>query len=211
MNIVKPSLIQILCYLELKPCDLEVLRCQAVKDQTAAITKKESAADAALKKVKDASASHDEAGGVIPPVTNCLTNCSESRDISSKLIEPNTTDADKANSLPFTSAEPPLKKLAIGSGKKHAKAFEDYNKLKDDLAALKENITRKDAPFANFSHHHTNELGHPADAVFFAISSTVQYVQLHHCLRTLCSRCLVKVQRSLKSSRPLAGDVPLPR
>ena len=74
MNIVKTSSIQILCYLELKPCDLEVLRCQAVKDQTAEITKKEGAATTALEKVKDASASHDKAGGVIPPaVTNCLS------------------------------------------------------------------------------------------------------------------------------------------
>lgn len=74
MNIVKTSSIQILCYLELKPCDLEVLWCQEAKDKTAEKNKKQGAATAALKKAQDASASHDEAGGVIPPaVTNCLS------------------------------------------------------------------------------------------------------------------------------------------
>lgn len=74
MNIVKTSSIQILCYLELKPCDLEVLRCQDAEAKAAEKTKKEAAKTDALKKAQDASASHDKAGGVIPPaVTNCLS------------------------------------------------------------------------------------------------------------------------------------------
>ena len=72
VNIVKTSSIQILCYLELKPCDLEVLRCQEAKAKSAESTQKEAAKTAALEKFQNASASHDKAGGVIPPaVTNC--------------------------------------------------------------------------------------------------------------------------------------------